>query len=205
MTHQKRAATLAPVALITLSFVPVVAGAIRLTELTGGAAITPENARFFEAPLPVALHIVGASTYCVLGAFQFVPGFRRRRPGWHRAAGRLLIVCGLLAALTGLWMTLFSPLPAGDDGLLSGFRILFGTAMAACILLGLAAIRRRDITRHRAWMIRGYAIGQGAGTQALIHLPAMLLIGTPVGLTRTLLLGAAWVINLAVAEWIIRS
>ncbi|MEO3853579.1 DUF2306 domain-containing protein [Acrocarpospora sp. B8E8] len=194
-----------PILLIMLSFVPVVAGAVRLTELTGGAAITPENARFFAAPLPVMLHIVGASTYCVLGAFQFVPGFRRRRPGWHRAAGRLLIVCGLLAALTGLWMTLFSPLPAGDDGLLSGFRILFGTAMAACILLGLAAIRRRDITRHRAWMIRGYAIGQGAGTQALIHLPAALVIGTPDGLTRTLLLGAAWVINLAVAEWIIRS
>ncbi|WP_347585370.1 DUF2306 domain-containing protein [Acrocarpospora sp. B8E8] len=207
MTHQsgQRTVTLVPILLIMLSFVPVVAGAVRLTELTGGAAITPENARFFAAPLPVMLHIVGASTYCVLGAFQFVPGFRRRRPGWHRAAGRLLIVCGLLAALTGLWMTLFSPLPAGDDGLLSGFRILFGTAMAACILLGLAAIRRRDITRHRAWMIRGYAIGQGAGTQALIHLPAALVIGTPDGLTRTLLLGAAWVINLAVAEWIIRS
>ncbi|GAA1013653.1 membrane protein [Acrocarpospora pleiomorpha] len=194
-----------PAALIMLSFVPVVAGAVRLTELTGGAAITPENARFFAAPLPVMLHIVGATTYCILGAFQFVPRFRRRRPGWHRAAGRVLIVCGLLAALTGLWMTLFYPVPAGDEGLLSVFRIVFGTAMAACILLGLAAIRRRDITRHRAWMIRGYAIGQGAGSQALIHLPAMLIVGTPTGLTRTLLLGAAWVINLAVAEWIIRS
>ena len=41
--------------------------------------------------------------------------------------------------------------------------------MALAIVLGLAAIRRRDIARHRAWMIRGYAIGLGAGTQALTH------------------------------------
>jgi hypothetical protein len=28
-------------------------------------------------------------------------------------------------------------------------------------------IRRSDLSRHRAWMTRGYAIGLAAGTQAL--------------------------------------
>ena len=37
--------------------------------------------------------------------------------------------------------------------------------MAACLVLGVAAIRRRDIAAHRAWMIRAYAIGLAAGTQ----------------------------------------
>ncbi|GIH22392.1 membrane protein [Acrocarpospora phusangensis] len=203
-TTKKRREWLAPAGLLVLSAVPVAAGAFRLTQLTGGAAVTAENARFFASPIPVALHIVGATLYCVLGAFQFVPGFRRRRSGWHRAAGRLLIPCGLIAALSGLWMTLFYPRPPGDGDLLAAFRLLFGTAMVACILLGLAAIRRRDITRHRAWMIRGYAIGQGAGTQAVTQLPLILLAGAPIETTRALLLAAAWVINLAVAEWIIR-
>ena len=54
----------------------------------GGAEITPANARFFASPLPVVLHILSASVYAILGAFQFAPGFRRRMPGWHRV-GRL--------------------------------------------------------------------------------------------------------------------
>lgn len=199
-----RAGWLVPAALILLSAVPMVAGAVRLNELAGGAAITPENARFFAAPLPVVAHILCVSLYCVLGAFQFAAGFRRRRPGWHRAAGRLLIPSGLGAALTGLWMTLFYLSPPGDGDLLAGLRLVFGTAMVVVILLGLAAIRRRDIARHRAWMIRGYAIGQGAGTQALTLALWFLIAGPPGELSRALLVGAGWVINLVVAEWVIR-
>ncbi|OUC97123.1 DUF2306 domain-containing protein [Streptosporangium minutum] len=193
-----------PAALIVLSAVPVIAGAVRLTELTGGAEITPENARFFAVPLPVVLHILGAILYGVLGAFQFAPGFRRRRPGWHRVAGRVLVSCGLVAGLSGLWMTLLYPRPVGDGDLLAGFRLLFGSAMVLCIVLGFAAIRRRNVARHRAWMIRGYAIGMGAGTQALTHLFWFLIFGPPGEFPRALLVAAGWVINLAAAEWIIR-
>ncbi|MEU7893493.1 DUF2306 domain-containing protein [Nonomuraea sp. NPDC049152] len=199
-----RAGWLVPAALLALSAVPVAAGAVRMTGLLGGAAITPENARFFAAPLPVVLHIMSVSLYSLLGAFQFAPGFRRRRPGWHRVAGRLLVPSGLVAALTGLWMTLFYPRPEGDGDLVTCFRLVFGAAMVLSLVLGLAAIRRRDIAGHQAWMMRGYAIGLGAGTQALTHLPWFLIIGTPGEFPRALLMGAGWVINLAVVEWIIR-
>ena len=197
---------LVPAALIALSAVPFLGGVIRLVGLAGGAAITPENARFFAVPLPVVLHILNALVFCILGAFQFAPGFRRRKPGWHRVAGRLLVVCGLTAGLSGLWMTQFYPLyPHLQGELLYGFRIVFGSAMVLSIALGLVAILRRDIAQHRAWMIRGYAIGQGAGTQALTGLLWLLIFGTPNELTRDVLMGASWAINLAVAEWIIRS
>ena len=204
-TAQRRAAPawLVPTALIALSVVPVAAGAFRLAGLAGGEEITAENARFFAAPLPVVLHILSASLYCVLGAFQFAPGIRHGRPGWHRGAGWLLVPCGLVAALSGLWMTQFFPPVDGDGDLLYGFRLLFGSAMFLSIVLGLAAIRRRDIPRHRAWMIRGYAIGLGAGTQVLTNVPWILIFGTPGGLSRDLLMGAGWAINLVVAEWII--
>ncbi|GGK95008.1 membrane protein [Planomonospora parontospora] len=204
MTDERPTGRFVPAMLILLSAVPVVAGAARLTELTGGAEITPENARFFAVPLPVVLHIVSVSVYSVLGAFQFAPGFRRRRPGWHRAAGRVLVPSGLVAALTGLWMTVFYPYPAGGSDLLSGIRLVFGTAMALSIVLGFAAIRRRDVVRHRAWMIRGYAIGLGAGTQVLTHLPWVLVFGAPGEVATALLMAAGWVINVAVAEWAVR-
>lgn len=193
-----------PAALLALAAIPIVAGAVRLAGLAGGAAITPANARFFAAPLPVVVHILGAIPFAVLGAFQLAPDFRRRRPRWHRIAGRISIVCGLAAGLSGLWMSLFYPPVPGDGELLRAFRLLFGTAMIACIAQGFLAIRRRDIARHRAWLMRGYAIGLGAGTQALVHLPWLLVAGKPGVLGRALLMGAGWAINLAVAEWRIR-
>ena len=193
-----------PAGLIAGSIVPAAAGAVRLMELVAGADISPENARFFAAPLPVVLHILSTSVYCLLGALQFSPGIRRRRPDWHRGAGRLLIPLGLVAALSGLWLTQFYP-PVDHDGpLLYAIRLVVGSAMVSFICLGFAAIRRRDIAQHRAWMMRGYAIGLGAGTQALTHLPYVLFDGIQGELSRALAMGAGWAINLAVAEWIIR-
>lgn len=192
-------------ALLVLSIFPLAAGAFRLTQLAGGAEITPANARFFASPLPVVLHILSACVYAILGAFQFAPGFRKRMPGWHRLAGWLVVICGLLVGLSGLWMTLFYPSPAGDGELLYAFRLLFGSAMVLSILLGFAAIRRRDVIRHNAWMLRGYAIGLGAGTQMLTLLAGELMVGPPSEVSRALLMGAGWVINLAVAEWAIHK
>src|SRR5690348_6967334 len=140
--------------LLFLSAIPMAAGAFRLTELTSGAEVTPANARFFASPLPVVVHIVSASVFALLGAFQFSTPFRRRRPGWHRISGRLVAPAGLLVGLSALWMTLFYPRPVGDGDLLAAFRLLFGSAMIVSIVLGFTSIMRRDVPRHRAWMIR---------------------------------------------------
>jgi len=193
-----------PAALLLLGAMPVAAGIVRLVELVGGAPITPANARFFASPLPVMLHVVGAGVYAILGAFQFAAGFRRRRPAWHRAAGRLLVPCGLLVGLSALWMTLFYPHPEGVGPLLTALRLLFGSAMIAAIVLGVTTIRRGDVLQHRAWMLRGYAIGLGAGTQMLTLMIGELVLGPPGELSRALLMAAGWVINLAVAERAIR-
>src|SRR6185369_13994933 len=134
-----------PAALVALIAIPVAAGIHRLVELAGGAAITPANARFFAAPIPVVVHIIGASLFCVLGALQFVPAFRRRSSGWHRIAGRVLVVCGLAAALSGLWMAVSYPREEMGDGVvLVGFRLLFGSGMAVSLVLGFVAMRRKE-------------------------------------------------------------
>ena len=194
------------VALIALSIVPFVAGIARLVDLASGSEITTENARFFAAPAPVVLHIIAASLFNILGAFQFAPKFRSRNWFWHRNAGRLLIACGFIAAISGVWMTQFYALhPLQLQGnLLYGFRLFIGSAMAVSIGLSLAAILRRNVAQHRAWLIRAYAIAQGAGTQVLVFLPWELIFGKPNEQTRDILMILAWVINLVVAEWVIR-
>lgn len=192
---------LVPAGLLLLSAIPLIAGALRLVELAGGAQITPANARFFASPLPVIVHIVGAIIYAILGVFQLLNGFRRRFPRWHRVVGRILVLCGLLVGLSGIWMTLFYP---RTGYLLFSFRLLFGSAMVLSIVLGYVAIRQGDVTSHRAWMMRAYAIGLGAGTQVLTQGFGEMIFGPPTELGRALMIGAGWMINLAVAEWVLR-
>jgi uncharacterized membrane protein YozB (DUF420 family) len=184
---------------------PVIAGAFRLEQLSGMSDAMPANPRFAPMPLPVVLHIVSATVFSILGPLQFAAGFRRRWPTWHRVAGRLLVGCGLLVASTGLWMTLFYAPPDGTGALLFVSRIVFGSAMVVSIVVGLAAILRRDIQGHRAWMVRGYAIGLGAATQMLLLMVAEIVAGRPNELTHDSLMALSWVINVAVAEWAIRQ
>ena len=191
---------LLPAALCALSAIPLIAGAARLIGLAGAAHVTPDNARFFASPLPVVAHVLGAMAFAWLGAFQFSPTFRRRHPTWHRWAGRVAVLGGLVAAPSGVWMAHFYPWPAEDGRALYLERLLFGPAMLVSLLLSFWAARGRDIARHRAWMLRAYAIGMGAGTQALLHLPWLLLFGKPSADAKALVMAAGWLINLAVVE-----
>jgi hypothetical protein len=195
---------LVPAGLLLLGALPIVAGAFRLTQITGVSDAMPANPRFAPVPLPVILHIVSGTMLALLGPLQFAAGFRRSQLAWHRAAGRHLVPCGLLVGLTGLWMALFYARAEGTGDLLWVFRLAFGSAMVVSMVLGVAAILRRDIKSHRAWMTRGYAIGLGAATQMLTLMVGEMVAGPPTELTHDLLLGAGWIINLGVAEWVIR-
>ena len=191
--------------LLMLSLVPVVGGVVRLSGLVSGAGVTPENARFMVMPAPVVLHIVCASLFCVLGAFQFDSTLRQRFPHLHRIAGRVAAPSGIVAALTGLWMTAAYAIPAELQGrLLYGVRMVVGLAMALAVVLSVRAVLQRRIVQHKAWMVRAYALGQGAGTQVLIMLPVTLMAGAPTFLFRDVLMASAWGLNVAFAEWVIR-
>ncbi len=190
--------------LLLLSLVPCVGGTFRLVELITGSAVLPVNPRVRSAPIPVVCHIIGSVLYCILGAFQFLPSIRTNCPKWHRLAGRLLVAAGIVSALSGLWMTHYYAFPDHLQGNLLYFvRILVGLSMAASILLGLSAVLKKRIAQHQAWMIRAYALGQGAGTQVLITIPWLITVGEPGGLTRDILMTVAWAINLGAAEWLV--
>ncbi len=192
-----------PVALILLSAIPLLAGTFRLIQLAGGPEVMPADERFAGFPALLVVHIIGAALYALVGVFQFVPRFRRRHLTWHRRAGRVLAAAGLLVAGSALWMTLLYSQKPGTGDLLYVLRLVFASAMAACLVLGFTSIRRRDIDAHRAWMIRSYAIGLAAGTQAFTEGIVTGIFGSG-EIRGDLAKGAGWVINLAIAEWAIR-
>ncbi len=188
--------------LIALGLVPILANTLRRVALSLGSVDGSADSGSHDVPLPAAVHIITATIFVMLGAFQFWPGFRRRKPVWHRMAGRVLVVTGMLVALSGLWLNQFISFPAGSGELLYVFRLLAGLGMALCIVVGFAAVRRRDIPRHRQWMIRAYALGLGAGTQVFTLGFGEAIFGKT-ALNVALLNGAGWMINLTVAEWAI--
>ena len=203
MTRHTVPGWLTPAALLALGLVPVASGSLRLVGLSGGAEVMPPDPRYDASPWPVVLHVVSATVFAILGALQFSRGLRRRHPGWHRRAGRVLVVAGLGVALSALWLNQFFPRAEAAREVLYPLRLAFGSAMVVTTLLGFAAARRRDFARHRAWMTRTYAIGMVAGTQVLTLGFGEAIFGSG-DLTTALLMGAAWAINLAVAEWSIR-
>jgi uncharacterized membrane protein len=208
MIHFKKSEWLILIGLLLLSFVPSLGGIFRLVELGSGigSEFLPENPRIQSTPAPVIFHLLSVIPYCILGAFQFLPSFRIKYPKWHRLVGRLLVSAGFIAAITGLWMTHYYSFPDDLQGvLLYIVRILIGVAMIAFLLLGLSSILKKRIEQHKAWMIRAYALGQGAGTQVLITIPWLLTIGEPMGFTRDILMSLAWGINILVGEWAIKK
>ncbi len=139
--RKARTAWRVPAALILLSIIPLTFGVFRLHELASGAEITPANARFFAAPLPVVLHIVGAAVYALLGAFQFVcepPLAARDRlaPLGRAAPGPMR---------TGRWV-----FRALDDPLLPppGGRQRSAVCTAAPVRVGYGPVNRSWLRRH---------------------------------------------------------
>lgn len=195
-----------PLILVVLSLVPMLGGIARFHSMGGGVPVTDENVRFVASPFPIILHIVTATLYSIVGAFQFSRGIRIRWPKWHRNMGKVLVVSGFLVALTGLWMTVAYAIPGRLQGpILLLVRLVVGVAMVAALAIAWKKVLQRDFAAHEAWMIRAYALGQGAGMQVVLMLPLILITGEVLGGLRDFLMTLAWIVNLGIAEYAIRA
>lgn len=194
------------VAIFVYSFIPSVVGLLRIPELLGGPVVVPTNPRAVIDPVPIVLHILGSAFFCLVGAVQLLPSLRGMRPDLHRRLGWVVAVGGGISALTGLWMTLAYAFPQALQGpLLFWARIVFSLAMLGFIISAVVAIRSRNIPGHRAAILRAYAIGQGASTQTALFVVVVVFFGIePLGFPRDVLMVAAWLINIAAAEVLIR-
>lgn len=195
-----------PALLLCLGIIPLLSVGYHFFTMTQGivfdiAPADPAEQTYIDNPVPILLHLVPVILFTLLGPFQLTPRARAKWPLLHRVSGRIFVVAGVMAGLSGLYMNEVFP-PIGGPAKYWG-TLLFGVLMTFSILRGLWAVLNRDIPRHRAWMIRAYAIGIGATTQRLIIIPMFLAFGGLNDLTIGVAMWGGWVINLVVAEWII--
>ena len=127
--------------LVVLGLLPLLPAAGRMVVRFADVGAPPEmledTSRFFVMPVPVVVHIVSACLFSLVGALQFSKALRRSP--WHRLSGRVMVVAGILAAASGLWLTNFYP-PLGNEGpLLYWFRSAAGLGMLWFVVQGYRA------------------------------------------------------------------
>jgi uncharacterized membrane protein len=188
--------------LLFLTSIPIVTAALKIYEIPTGQ-LPPDAAKFAPVQWSMFLHALGGLLFGLLGPIQFAGVLKRRFGRLHRVTGRVFVMAGLLLGLSSL--RLLAEFPDASTWVLVSARLLAGLAVAVSLILAVVAIRRRDVTRHKAWMIRAYAIGMGPATISFIMFPIFLTTGEPPeGYAADFLFVASWIINITIAELVVR-
>lgn len=117
--------------------------------------------RYAQHPIPAYAHIVPGIIYLIGAPFQLSRRFRRRHLILHRRLGRILLPAGLVAGALSIVIGVWFP----DGGAIEATAAaVFGAYFTVALVVAFGAIRSRDITRHRRWMIRAFAVALGVGT-----------------------------------------
>jgi len=166
---------------------------------TGGA-----NDQFADYPLVANSHGIFGAVYLLLAPLQFSKGLRNKYLNFHRWAGRLLLILGLIIGTSALFIGIIIPYSGFSEQLIIGF---FGSLFLVSLIISYKSIRAKKIQLHREWMIRALAIGLSIATMRLIFVPVLILAELNRQQTEAwsiISFTIAFVIHCSVAEFWIR-
>lgn len=189
-------------ALAVLTAIPVLNAVVEVVQIPTGT-YSDDSARLAVAPVAWFAHVLAGAAFGITGPLQFVRALRHRFGRFHRVTGRVFVLAGATLGLSGL--SLLMQVPSVNTPVADIARGVFGLALLAALALAMAAIRDRDVLRHRAWMIRSYAVGMGLGVVGLVFFPIYLVTGQPpMGLGADVLFVLSWVLAIVGGEVVVR-
>lgn len=148
----------------------------------------------------LVLHVTGAATALLIGPLQFLPRLRARRPALHRWVGRTYVVGCLLGAIAGFVLALGTTAgPIASMG--------FGALAIVWLIANVQAwrmARERQFVRHRAWMVRSFALTFAAVTLR-IYLPLLAFLPVSMLAGYRAISFLCWVPNILLAELYLRA
>jgi uncharacterized membrane protein len=182
--------------------IPVLTALFDVLQIPSGA-YPEDSAHLAVAPVSWFVHALAGVAFGITGPAQFVRAFRQRFGALHRVLGWVFVVSGASLGLSAF--SLLAQVTPQRTPLVDIARGLFGLALLIALALAMAAIRNRDVLRHRAWVIRAYAVGMGLGAVSLVFFPIYVITGqAPTGLTSDVLFVASWGLSIAFGEVVIR-
>ena len=185
-----------------LTAIPVLNSLAEVVQIPTGR-YPEDSAHLAVAPVSWFIHVLAGFAFGITGPTQFVRALRHRYGRLHRVLGRIFVLSGTAIGLSGL--SIIVQVASVRTPMVNVARGFFGVVLLVALAMAIVAIRRRDLVRHRAWMIRAYAVGMGLGTVALVYMPIYLVTGQPpFGLLSDVLFVVSWALNIAVAEMVVR-
>jgi len=156
---------------------------------------------FAEHPVLTFAHVGTGGLFLVLALLQFLPAVRNRHLQFHRWSGRVLVALSIVAAVTGLYFGLAIPFAGWGERVVIA---LAGSWFLLCLGKAVSSIRRRDVARHREWMIRAFGFATGISAVRLAAV-ALDVFFTPAGAGMEEIfvasLATGWLSTVAAAEW----
>jgi len=107
------------------------------------------------------LHILPAGLFLALAPLQFMATIRQRHLQFHRWSGRVLVVCGLIVGISALIMSYTMNIGGPNE---TAATTLFAIVFLICLIKAYRHIRRKEVERHREWMIRAFGVALGVAT-----------------------------------------
>ncbi|MBL8644977.1 MAG: DUF2306 domain-containing protein, partial [Rhodospirillaceae bacterium] len=156
---------------IALASLSIVAYAARYALLDETAFQSPLTESFMQRPWAIGLHAATGALGLLLCLGQMSRTLRAKRPDIHRWVGRITVPVAVTSGAAGLLLAVYS---YGGWITHMGFGGL-GVLTIACPILGWAAMRRKDVKTHRAWMLRTFLLLFAAVTLR-IELPLLAAI-----------------------------
>ncbi|MBV9361830.1 MAG: DUF2306 domain-containing protein [Betaproteobacteria bacterium] len=169
--------------------------------------VVASTGKYYAYRAVTLLHVLPGTLILLMGLAQFSPWVRAHHMAFHRISGRVLLAAIIVAGLSGLFFGLVVPYGGMLESTATAF---FGGFMLFAAARAFVLVRRRDIARHREWMIRMFSVAIGIAVMRMLAIVAVLVVkaGPAVVNPRAtgLLLWVGWSLSLAVAElWIRRT
>jgi len=179
-----------------MALISTIIALVSLRYLAGKGPVPEVTAfnRYFNPWIKV--HVAGAASALLLGAAQFVPAIRARWPVSHRIGGRLYVLGCLIGGVSALILAAGTSAGAIAG---AGFGALGGAWLTAT---GVAVynILKGNVTAHRRWMIRSFALTLAAVTLR-VYLPLSSLLALDFLVAYRAVSWLCWVPNILLAEW----
>ncbi|MCM3762483.1 DUF2306 domain-containing protein [Alkalihalobacillus oceani] len=151
--------------------------------------------------LMVQLHIALAIISLITGPLGVIKALRRKSLSFHRWNGRIYVLSILLNFIPGVYVSFFA-----TGGWIStvGFLVL-NTLWLVTTFLGYFYARKRQIGLHSRWITRSFLLSFANMTIYIIVAISHHAVGFSYGASYTIAVWLCWIINLLLAEWIIRA
>ncbi|SER56397.1 DUF2306 domain-containing protein [Psychrobacillus sp. OK032] len=149
----------------------------------------------------IRIHIVLAVISLLTGPLGVVKRLRVKSKQFHRWNGRVYILSIILNFIPGVYVSFFA---TGGWPSIIGFLIL-NTLWLGTTILGYKYIKRKNVILHSQWMIRSFFLSFANMTIYVLVTITHQLMDFSYKNSYTLAVWLCWVLNLLIAEFIVRK